>query len=458
MHNVPDGPVEPQGLPVEDVDLLFSKLNSFSSLALAVSGGADSLCLMVLFDEWRQRTGWSGSSEAVIVDHGLRSESAEEASFVVQEAGKRGLPATVLRWVGAKPLANIQEEARVARYQLIASRLSDTGAQALLLGHHLDDQAETFLDRLTRGSGISGLSAMAADEPDGPEGLRLLRPFLSVRKAQLEASLRKRGLSWCSDPSNGDEKYKRSRLRRILGLLETEGLTPERISQTSLHVRRARQALEVSVQEIAERLFVEHPAGPVKLRLPAFRALEQEFRLRLLGLLLDRVSGRQIKRRFSSLQALDSGLMTKETFRQTLSGCQLGASEQTIWCWREPGRKVPATLAPFVGRGIWDNRFRYKAPEASERAGFQEGLFLGPLCKAPIARSTIIWPDGWPREAFDCSPVIWTGKGIALNHAASVSFETVNSDMCEDLELERLPKRVKLPGNHFDEDAENGEI
>ncbi|WFE90759.1 tRNA lysidine(34) synthetase TilS [Roseibium porphyridii] len=458
VHNVPDGPVEPRGLPVEDVDLLFSKLNSFSSLALAVSGGADSLCLMVLFDEWRQRTGWRGSTEVLIVDHRLRAESAEEASFVVREASKRGLPVTVLHWVGPKPLANIQEEARVARYRLFAKRLSETGGQGLLLGHHLDDQAETFLDRLTRGSGVSGLSAMAADEPDGPEGLRLLRPFLGVRKLQLEASLMERGLSWCSDPSNKDEKYKRSRLRRILGLLEAEGLTPERIFQTSAHVRRARHALEVSVKEIAKRLLVEHPAGPVKLSLPAYRDLAEEFRLRLLGVVLDRVRGQRTKRRFSSVEALDNGLMSKDGFQQTLSGCQVRASEQTIWCWREPGRKAPPTLAPFTGGGIWDNRFRYKVPDACEHSDVQNRLFLGPLCDAPISRSAIIWPEGWPREVFDCSPVIWTDAGIALNHVASVSFEHDISDRCEDLELERLPNRVKLPGNHFDEDAENGEI
>ncbi|MES0881313.1 tRNA lysidine(34) synthetase TilS [Roseibium sp. SCP14] len=455
MRNVPDKPVEPAGLPADDVDKLFSVLKPFSKLTLAVSGGGDSLCLMTLFNEWRHRTGWTGEAEVVVVDHGLRPESEAEALFVVRTAVDAALPATVLCWEGEKPSRNIQEAARLARYRLISQHMRRSGSDALVLGHHLDDQAETFLDRLSRGSGLHGLSAMAGDEPDGPEGLRLLRPLLQVPRKKLEASLRERGLAWCSDPSNQDLKYKRSRLRKILALLAEEGLSAERISQTSAHLRRTREALDQTTREFAEKHLAEHPAGPLKLSRQAYRDLPEELRLRFLTLALGRATGVKPRVRLQKLQVLDQALMLVKEHRQTLAGALVKADEETIWCWREAGRTPPETLYAPIGEGIWDHRFRYSVKTGAGTPELEPAIRLGPLCHSPIQMKDIEWPQDWPREAFDCSPVVWSEGGEIYPHSCSVNMPIGEIDKGEVLNLARMPFRAKLMSNYLDEgDAE----
>lgn len=458
MHNVPDNPVEPKGLLEDEVDVLLSGLNSFSNVTLAVSGGADSICLLVLFSEWKARTSWQGQADVVVVDHGLRLESAAEAEFVAQSAKRCGLACKVVSWADDKPAGNIQEEARRARYRLISNHVRSSGAEALLLGHHLDDQVETFLDRLTRGSGVYGLSAMAVDEPNGPEGLRLLRPFLGIPKNRLEASLKERRVQWCEDPSNADAKYKRSRLRRMARLLAEEGLSADRIAQTTRQIRQAREALEVTVHQIFDRHVVDHPAGPLKIARETYRAMPVDLRMRLLTILIARATGHWTRLRLSKLEALDDALIGSEACRHTLSGALLVASDTTVYCWREPGRTPPEILADVSGSGLWDQRFSY-SPEKNFSSRKVDGdLLLGPLCKAPISTRDIIWPDGWPKQAFDCSPVLWSRAGDVLKLPESLGFCEKTGLENPELVLERVPFQGKLLANYISDEAESGEI
>lgn len=447
VHSVPDRPAEPQGLSADEVDTLFSCLTPFSNLALGVSGGADSLCLLVLFSEWRLRTSWPGHAEVLVVDHGLRPESADETRFVTETASAYGLCAHVLTWHGEKPLRNIQEAARIARYRLIANHMKSTGAQALLLGHHLDDQAETFLDRLTRGSGVSGLSAMSGDEADGPAGLRLLRPLLGTPKKRLEASLHDRRLTWCADPSNHDSKYKRSRLRRILSLLEQEGLSAEKLAATAGHIRRSRLALDETIVEFVSRHMELHPAGPARLRRVSYSRLPEDLRLRLLKELAGIVTGKRPRPRFLKLQALDAVLKQKDTVHQTLSGAVFEADDTFLWCWREPGRVPPETLTGISGTGIWDDRYRFGPVAEGNAAPEIEGLNLGPLMNAPVNAKDIDWPKGWPKAAFDCAPVAWSDDGRIFVQSVSVKSKLDKNNHRSTFNLERLPIRGRLSGS-----------
>ncbi|MEO1111489.1 MAG: tRNA lysidine(34) synthetase TilS [Pseudomonadota bacterium] len=444
MRSVPDSGSDVGGLSTDEVDALFSRLIHFSNLAFAVSGGSDSLCLLVLFSEWRQRNRWDGSAEVLVVDHGLRPESAAEASFVRDAALKHGLAAQVLPWEGTKPGSNIQDEARRARYALMAARLAETGAQALVLGHHMDDQAETFLDRLTRGSGVSGLSAMAFDEPDGPEGLRLLRPFLGVRKDRLEASLRERGLDWCRDPSNDNSKYKRSRLRRIMGLLEQEGLTAERLSETAGRIRRSRAALDSVVHGTASRLLENHRSGPARIDRFSYRDLPEDLRLRLLKEMVLTVTGRRPEPRLRQLEALDALLCSDRCARQTLCGAVFEAGSAYVWSWREAGRMPPKTLTGITGPGVWDHRYRYAVHAGVDGSPRDAGLRLGPLMHAPVTSKDIIWPQGWPKPAFECSPAVWNAHGQVLAQAVTLKSGTGENNHSCSLDLERVPIRGKL--------------
>lgn len=450
VPNVPDGPVEPEGLPADKVDFLFSRLTPFSRLAVAVSGGADSLCLMLLLSEWRSRQAWSGQLEVLCVDHGLRPESADEADLVAGRARDLGLDCKVLAWDGPKPAANRQEAARRARYRLMANRMRATGAEALLLAHHRDDQAETFLDRLTRGSGVAGLSAMAADEPDGPEGLRLLRPLLSVSKRELEAGLRARGWTWCVDPSNTDPGYKRSRLRTVLPQLAGEGLTAERLVRTAENMARADAALAAVVGDLARTHLVEHPAGPLRLDRALFRGLPEELRLRLLSLMMSRVTGHLQRPRLRNLSGLDRVLCGPRPCRLTLCGAMFDGQAQVLFCWKEPGRRPPETLPGPSGRGTWDGRYRFAAPVPpdAEAAGT---LRLGPLLAAPLASKQVDWPKGWPKAAFHCAPVVWAQEQVLQVPFLNAALDLSSSCRFGVLELERLPFQAKFPGNYVDD-------
>ncbi|HLU65659.1 MAG TPA: tRNA lysidine(34) synthetase TilS, partial [Kofleriaceae bacterium] len=167
-------------------------------LAVAVSGGPDSLCLCLLAHGWAKARG--GEVSALTVDHGLRPTSADEARQVAAWLGPRGIDHHVLRWTGAKPATAIQEAAREARYRLLGDWCRAAGVLHLLLAHHLDDQAETVAFRRARGSGPEGLAGMPAVRELA--GLRLLRPLLGVPKARLVATLEAAGQAWLEDPSN----------------------------------------------------------------------------------------------------------------------------------------------------------------------------------------------------------------------------------------------------------------
>jgi len=447
VPNVPDSPVEPSGLPNTVVDDLFSHLNCFSKLAVAVSGGADSLCLLVLLREWQKRQAWPGTLEVLCVDHGLRPESGTEAEFVAGCAQELGLVCTLLRWQDQKPAGNLQAEARRARYRLMAAHMAQSGAEALVLAHHRDDQAETFLDRLTRGSGTSGLGAMAGDEPFGPEGLRLLRPFLGVRKSRLEACLSERGRTWCADPSNQDSKYKRSRLRKIMSLLEDEGLSADRLARTADNMRRADEALEATLHDFAVRHLVDHPAGPLKVSRPAFEALPAELRFRLLSALASRVTGLETRPRLRKLIALDDTLRGTPAVRAPMAGTMFETDQDTLFCWRETGRQRPETLVGVRGEGTWDHRFRFIVTSSGPLTA-PDTLCLGPLSEAPLTSRDVHWPAGWPRAAFDCMPVIWSAENVLKVPVPDLLVDPVNFRRCEELELERLPIRAKLHGNY----------
>ena len=179
-------------------------------IAVAVSGGADSLCLCLLASRWRSNV------IALIVDHGLRHNSAEEAKFVAQQLRDLSIPSKILTLEKLNPGSAIEERARIARYQALFSACCELGCVDLLLGHHAGDQAETVLMRIRAGSGEDGLAAMA-QITELPE-IRLVRPLLTIAPQRLRATLRKENISWVEDPSNQDQHIQRNRLRKELAL------------------------------------------------------------------------------------------------------------------------------------------------------------------------------------------------------------------------------------------------
>ena len=243
-------------------------------LAVAVSGGRDSLALTLLAHDWAGSRG--GKTVGLIVDHGLRPESAAEAAATRALLDRNGCEATMLHWSGAKPRSGLQEAARAARYRLLREECRGRGILHLLLGHHADDQAETVAMRAARDSGPDGLAGMAAlvEQPE----VRLLRPLLGVPRARLTATLVARGVAWIEDPSNSDPRFERARLR----MAPRSALPPPSAGRPEREADLARAAVDV--------LRVE-AGGAMALDRTAFLELRADVRGRLLSRVVQAASG-----------------------------------------------------------------------------------------------------------------------------------------------------------------------
>jgi tRNA(Ile)-lysidine synthase len=214
-------------------------LAPYPRLLLAVSGGPDSVALMLLVA--RHLANGSRQIDVATVDHGLRPGSAQEAQQVAAWAQELGLPHHILPWRGPKPETRIQERARAARYHLLAACASGLGNAPIVTAHHADDQAETILFRLSRGSGVTGLAGMSLRAERGDA--ILLRPFLDTPKSTLEAFCRTADYAFLRDPSNGDRKYARARLRALAPLLAERGLDRDALLRLGARAARAEEAL-----------------------------------------------------------------------------------------------------------------------------------------------------------------------------------------------------------------------
>jgi len=341
-------------------------------MAVAVSGGADSLALAVLLQRWARARG--GAVTALTVDHGLRQDAAVEAAWVGRSLGGQGLAHHILRWRGAKPTANVQAAARSARYALLNDWCARCGVLHLALGHQLEDQAETFLLRLGRGSGLDGLAAMPA--VTATRDMRLLRPLLGVPRARLEATLRRRGLSWIEDPSNRDPAHARVRLRALQPKLTEEGLTPRRLAATADRLGRARAALERTTAVVLARAAAVHPAGFVRLDPVPLAAAAPEVGLRALARIAMVVGGQEYPPRLERLERLYSRIVAGLATGATLGGCRFLPQKGGILVIREPAT-IAAQPVRAGERLVWDHRFALRiGRDVRPRRG---GLRLGPL-------------------------------------------------------------------------------
>jgi tRNA(Ile)-lysidine synthase len=330
--------------PVEDreADLLFAGLTGAPALVLAVSGGADSTALMVLAARWRKRRKRGPQLIAITVDHGLRAQAAKEAAAVKRLAGTLGILHRTVKWKGSKPSTGIQAKARAARYDLLAKEARRAGATHIVTAHTLDDQAETVMFRLARGSGVTGLAAMARATPHGD--LVLARPLLELPKARLVATLAARRIAFAEDPSNGDPKYTRVRWRALMPQLAVEGLHAPRLAALALRMRRADAALDRMVAAVAARVVVTEPGRALAIDAALFADLPEEVALRLLGRMTAAVGDEgevELGKLESLVLALSEALSAGVRFRRTLAGAMITLARDKIVVERAPPRRKP---------------------------------------------------------------------------------------------------------------------
>ena len=340
------------------------------ALAVAVSGGADSMALCLLADDWVRARG--GSVTALTVDHGLRQEASAEARRVADWLAPRGIAHRTLTWHPPPAPRSLQETARTARHGLLKAWCRDAGCLHLLTAHHLDDQAETFLLRLARGSGLDGLAAMAALRETAE--CRLLHPLLTVPADRLESFLDAAGQSWIEDPSNADPSYARVRLRRGSVLLAGEGLSPARLAATARRLGRARAALEAQVARLLAGAVALHPSGFARLDAATLSRAAPEIALRALAQLVAAIGGTDYTPRLERLERLHGALAQPLVAGRTLGGCRFLPWRGAVLVCREPAAMEAALPLP-PGRTVrWDQRFSVRlAPTAPD------GLSIGPI-------------------------------------------------------------------------------
>lgn len=321
---------------------IFAPWKRLPAVVLAVSGGPDSIALMWLAARWRRSLKRGPRLIAVTIDHGLRKEAAAEARDVRRLAHTLGIDHRTLRWRGKKPSTGVPAAAREARYRLLARAARASGVTHVATAHTRDDQAETFLMRLLRGSGISGLAAMAAETER--KGMLLMRPLLDISKAELIATLEAAGIGFADDPSNRDRAFTRPRLRSLMPVLAEEGADARTLARLASRLGRADAALEVLVHG-AERYLAltDRRAAPGNYDARAFAALPEEIRLRLLRRAIDRC-GHEGPAELGKIEALseviDQAIATGQArWKRTLAGAAISLSRGRILVQPAPPRR-----------------------------------------------------------------------------------------------------------------------
>jgi tRNA(Ile)-lysidine synthase len=381
--------VRSEGGLVERLRSHYAKLSP-DRIGVAVSGGSDSLALL------HAAQAWGVGVEAVTVDHGLRPEAAEEAAYVGDLCRGLGVTHTVLRWEGWDGKGNLQDQARQNRYALIARWAETRGLPSVALGHTMDDQAETFLMRLARESGVDGLASMRLLFER--EGVRFDRPFLFDRRSDLRAYLSSLGVRWVEDPSNEDESYGRVRARRAMEVLEPLGIETETLFRVALNLRDASDALGQMASEFA-RAKVKAAGGDLIFDRTALRRQPAEIARRLMGHALMFVASADYPPRREPLETVMEQL--KSTGKATLHGCLVTVSDMTVRVAREH-----AAVAGLRGPtdALWDLRWRLAGPHSP---GLEVRALGDAVRECPAWRET-----GLPRATLLASPAVWRGDAL----------------------------------------------
>lgn len=413
------------------------------SLALAVSGGPDSMALAQLAIDCARA---HHPLHILTVDHGLRPEAAAEAEAVRAWAESLHLPCHVLTWQGGKDQdgtikGNLHEQARLGRYALMAEWCAAHDVAVMMTGHHQDDQAETVLMRLARGSGVDGLGAMRGVQTlataQGAQVV-LLRPLLGVPKAALEQFAGQCDLPVVDDPSNREDKFLRSRHRAFLGgdTADGLGLTVQRLAQTARTMQRAADALDAATDKLLAAHVMASPLGYLSIPVKALVDQHEEMRFRMLRVLICAFSPGAFRVEEEQLQRLWHWLVGRgdDAPRYTIRGLLLEksgtADHSSLLIMREPRAIAPAMRLDDTPR-LWDGRFmvsgvadadQYCIPAAqlgisAVREGLPDPDQAQQFASAPpMARGTIPVRVAVKPESEPVILGLWTDQGQFTPH------------------------------------------
>lgn len=368
-------------------------------LGVAVSGGGDSLALLVLMAEWAKPLGRPLYS--VTVDHGLRAESAAEAQAVSLLCEKMRIPHKTLLWQDHPERGNLQDNARQARQQLIAGWARCHGLAGVATGHTKEDQAETFLLRLKRGSGVDGLAGILPQRRK--DGVLWLRPVLEMHRESLRDLLRDRQIAWAEDPSNRDIRFDRVKMRNALEMLGEIGLGVEVLADTASRLQSTRAALEQVSETALRRIATPREIGSVRLDVKALFNEPEEIRLRLFAHCLRWVSAAPYRPRLNAL-------------KRALVACHSGQAHSLSGCLLTPDRAGGAEITREVAAmqncdgaaGIFDSRFVCDKAAGNWRPLGKDGILLRPEWRetAESRNAILASPSLWYNNELKSAPFV----------------------------------------------------
>ncbi|AUJ64573.1 tRNA lysidine(34) synthetase TilS [Aestuarium zhoushanense] len=395
----------------EDAMLLHQVHSAYSDhpshIAVAVSGGGDSVALLHLAYRVATQTGQTLS--AVTVDHGLRAESAAEAATVAQFCQTLNIPHTTLHWNGTEAQGNLMAAARDARYQLIGDWAKSNGIGHVMLGHTRDDEAETFLMQLGRGAGVDGLSAM--DWRPHRLGIHWGRPLHQSMRSELRDYLTRQGIEWIDDPTNENPKYLRSRIRAAMPQLADLGLTVDAIATSAFNQKMARAALDHYAAKEADTHLTIQNGDVILPRDLDHLMVPQDIQRRLWLAAVMWIGGGDHAPRQSGLSQITHAI--RDGRDVTLNGCAILVKRDHIRFTRELNAVRDLRCSTTE---IWDGRWQLTGPHAPDlhiSAVGEEGIRLCSDWRA----------SGFPRPSIISSPAVWRSNTIIAAPLAGFGTE-----------------------------------
>ena len=384
----------------------------YGNLGISVSGGGDSIAMLHLTYLWAIKT--QTKLFAVTIDHNLRDESASEANFVKAIADSYGIDHSIYIW-SDKANGNLQNSARNARHKIVANWAKEKKLATILLGHTKDDQEETLMLRMLRGSGVDGMKGMS--EKVLINEVLFFRPLLSSSRKQLREYLKSKNFDWKEDSSNFDDRFDRVKVRNILSDMNKLGLKTSRLVSMANHMSRASCALDKLTLELANSCIEQRCWGDLQLDKDRFSLASYEIQLRLLTKVLCWISGKTYKPRFADLEKLCKNIIDPQQMRgRTLMGVIIRKVKGRIIFTREFSF-LPEAFKVTSKKFVWDNRWELKVSVKN-----YSGLSI-----APLGENSLMLINNWennsvPREALVSSAALYEGRNLICSPMASFGF------------------------------------
>jgi tRNA(Ile)-lysidine synthase len=400
--------------PFSSLTGVFDGLMGFSRVAVAVSGGSDSMALLRLVQHWRNQSLGPQDVQALTFDHGLREGSAEEALRVEAWCAALGIPHEILVWQGSKPTTGLQAKARAARYDALTDWCRAHHVPVLLTGHTADDQAETVAMRKSRTSSDRSLAAIWPENEW--HGVKLMRPLLARRRADLRTYLESLGQGYLDDPSNDDVRFERVRVRKAMSPAAVGALQAE-AEDAQLRVRE----LDAKAQHWLKAFMDVDAFAVMRLARKTLLAESATLQVAIMRWAL-RAAGDAGQPEPSAVDALLGWMGSGQTSRRSVNGAIVSARRHVIEIMREPSRiRAKFTAVPVSGRMTFDGRFDVVAPP---------GASLGPMGVPPLLKR---WKEV-PAYAFSALPCVKLADG-ALICAVKSNVEGISATLCERFRL-----------------------